>query len=74
LAEIASDADKQAALAAARDGFERHFLDDFYWAIALQSPHMLHALIMAPDWACRPENQSKPPPVFRLVERKKNGH
>ena len=47
LAVIASDPDKPAALAAAMDGFERDFIDDFYWAIGLQSPHMLHALMMA---------------------------
>ena len=62
LAVIASDPDKRAALV------ERDFPDDFYWAIGLQSPHMLHALMMALNWACRPENQSKPRPVFRLVE------
>ena len=71
---IASDPDKRAALAAAMDGFERDFLDDFYWAIGLQSPHMPHALMMALNGACRPENQSKPRPLFRLVDRKKNGH
>jgi hypothetical protein len=38
LAVITSDPHKQAALAAAMDGFERHFLDDFYWVIGLQSP------------------------------------
>jgi hypothetical protein len=74
LAVIASDPDKRAALAAAMDGFEQDFLDDFYWAIGLQSPHMLHALMMALNWACRPKDQSKPRPVFRLVDRKKNGH
>jgi hypothetical protein len=47
LAVMASDPDKRAALAAALDGFERDFLDDFYWAIGLQSPRMLHALMMA---------------------------
>ena len=47
LAVIASDPDKRAALAAAMDGFKRDFLHDFYWAIGLQSPHMLHALMMA---------------------------
>jgi len=29
------------------DGFDRDFLDDFYWAIELQSPRMLRALMMA---------------------------
>jgi hypothetical protein len=49
-------------------------LDDFYWAIGLLSPHMLYALMMALNWAWRPENQSKPRPVFRPVDRKNNGH
>jgi hypothetical protein len=44
---LGSDPDKRAALAAAMDGFERDFLGDFYWVIGLQSPHMLHALMMA---------------------------
>jgi hypothetical protein len=63
VAVIASDPDKRAALAAAMDGFEREFLDDFYWVIGLQSPQMLHALMMALNCACRPENQYEPRPV-----------
>ena len=65
----ASDPAKREALASTIDSFHESFPDDFHWAIGPQSPTLLYHLMMTIDAACRPESQSKPRPVIRLVDR-----
>jgi hypothetical protein len=70
----AADPAKREALARAMDGYHECFPEDFHWAIGPQAPMVLHNLFMTVDAACRPEAQSKPTPVMRLVDRKPEGN
>ena len=69
----ASDPTKRQVLAEIIDAYAEQFPDEFYWAIGAQSPMMLHELLAMIDSACRPDSQSKPRPVIRLVDRKPEG-
>jgi hypothetical protein len=66
----AADPAKRDALAKAIDVFHEDFPEDFHWAVGVQSPTLLYHLFMSIDGACRPEAQSKPRSVIRLVYRK----
>jgi hypothetical protein len=65
-----ADPDKREALAKTIDAYHDDFPEEFHWAIGAQSPTLLHNLMMAIDVACRPDAQSKPRSVIRLVDRK----
>ena len=69
----ASDPAKRQILAQTIDAYAEQFPDEFYWAIGAQAPMMLHELLTMIDAACRPDSQSKPRPVIRLVDRKPEG-
>jgi hypothetical protein len=69
----AADPEKRKILAQTIDSYAEQFPDEFYWAIGAQAPMMLHELLTTIDAACRPESQSKPRPVIRLVDRKPEG-
>jgi hypothetical protein len=70
----ASDPAKPEALAEAIDGYHEDFPEDFHWAVGAQSPVLLHHLVMVIDSACRPEAQSKPRAIVRLVDRRPEGN
>jgi len=70
----AADPAKREALAHTIDAYEEDFPDDFFWAIGSQAPMLLWHLFTTIDSACRPEAQSKPRPVIRLVDRKPEGN
>ena len=69
-----ADPAKREALARTIDAYQDDFPEDFYWAIGQQAPMLLHHLFSTIDAACRPEAQSKPRPVIRLVDRKPEGN
>jgi hypothetical protein len=69
----AADPAKREHLAKTIDAYSEDFVNDFYWAIGAQAPTLLSNLMLAIDAACRPEAQSKPRRVFRLVDRKPEG-
>src|SRR5262249_14413317 len=66
----AADPDKRKKLAQTLDAYHDDFPEDFLWATGAQSPILLYHLIMAIDTGCRPEKQSKPRGVVRLVDRR----
>ena len=66
----AADPDKRAVLAGAIDGYGDNCPDEFFWAFGGQAPTLLSNVMMAIDWSCRPESQSRPRPAVRLVDRK----
>jgi hypothetical protein len=70
----ASDPAKREALARTINAYEEDFPEDFHWAIGAQAPVLLYHLMMSIDVACRPEAQSKPRGVIRLVDRKPEGN
>ena len=69
----AADPAKREALAQTIDHYAEDFPDDFFWAVGPQSPMLLHEIMSVIDAACRPEAQSKPRAVVRLVDRKPEG-
>lgn len=69
----AADPARREALAEAIDGYAADFPDDFSWAVGPSSPALLHHLMVLIDSACRPDSQSKPRPLIRLVDRKPEG-
>lgn len=69
----ASDPAKREALAKAIDAYCEYFPEEFFWAMGAQSPTLLYHLLMSIDGACRPDSQSKPRSVIRLVDRKPEG-
>jgi hypothetical protein len=69
----ASDPAKRAELARTIDAYAEDFPDDFFWAVGPQAPTLLNHMLSMIDAACRPEAQSKPRPVIRLVDRKPEG-
>jgi hypothetical protein len=70
----ASDPAKREALAQTIDAYAEDFPEDFHWAIGAQSPTLLSHLMLTIDVACRPDQQSKPRGVIRLVDRKPEGN
>ena len=68
-----ADPAKRDALAVILDAYADEFPEDFYWAIGPQAPMLLYNLMSMIDAACRPDAQSKPRPVIRLVDRKPEG-
>ena len=71
----AADPAKREALADTIDAYATGgFGDEFHWAIGPQSPTLLHHLMSTIDAACRPEAQSKPRAVIRLIDRKPEGN
>jgi hypothetical protein len=70
----AADPAKRQKLAQTIDAYTEDFPDDFFWAVGAQSPTLLHNLLMCVDSACRPDAQSKPRSVIRLVDRKPEGN
>ena len=70
----ASDPAKRETLAQTIDAYCEDFPDEFFWATGAQSPSLLHHLMMAIDWSSRPDAESKPRPVIRLVDRKPAGN
>ena len=70
----AADPVKRAGLAHTIDAYSEDFPEEFFWAIGPQSPALLHNMLMAIDACCRPEQQSKPRPPIRLVDRKPEGN
>ncbi|MGQ0686565.1 hypothetical protein [Bradyrhizobium sp.] len=69
----AADPEKRKALADAIDAYGECFPEEMDWAFSAQSPAFLHQLILAINYACRPEAQSKTRPAIRLVDRKPEG-
>jgi hypothetical protein len=69
----ASDPAKRKLLAETIDAYANDFPEEFFWATGAQAPVLLHNLILAVDWSCRPDAQSKPRPAIRLVDRKPQG-
>jgi hypothetical protein len=70
----AADPAKRKTLAETIDAYAEDFPEDFHWAIGAQSPTFLYHLLMSIDTACRPDAQSKPRGVIRLVDRKPEGN
>jgi hypothetical protein len=70
----AADPVKRKVLAKTIDAYQEDFPDEFHWAIGAQSPTLLYHLLMSIDSACRPEAQSKPRGIVRLVDRKPEGN
>lgn len=70
----AADPAKRETLAQTMDAYCEDFPEDFFWAIGPQAPTLLNRLMMTVDMACRPEEQSKPRGVIRLVDRKPEGN
>jgi hypothetical protein len=68
-----SDPEKRETLAKTIDAYSEDFQEDFFWAIGPQSPSLLYHLMMSIDSATRPDAESKPRPVIRLVDRKPIG-
>ena len=69
-----SDPQKRATLAKTIDAYCEDFPEDFFWATSAQAPSLLYNLMMAIDSASRPDAESKPRPVIRLVDRKPIGN
>jgi hypothetical protein len=69
-----SDPEKREALAKTIDAYSEDFQEDFFWAIGPQAPVLLYHLMMSIDSATRPDAESKPRPVIRLVDRKPIGN
>ena len=69
-----SDHQKREVLALTIDAYHENFLEDFHWAVGAQSPVLLHHLVLSIDMSCRPEEQSTPRGVIRLVDRKPEGN
>src|SRR4051812_46622926 len=65
----AADPDRRRALAETIDSYSQDSSDEFSWAVGVQSPTLLNHVMNTIDVACRPESQSKPKPVIRLVDR-----
>jgi hypothetical protein len=74
-AVIASaDPAKRETLAKTVDAYCEDFPEEFFWATSAQSPALLYQLMIAIDSSSRPEAESKPRPVIRLVDRKPVGN
>ena len=69
----AADPAKRDALAKTIDAYAHDFPDEFYWGVSAQAPALLCHLLRTIDVACRPEVQTKPRPVIRLIDRKPGG-
>jgi hypothetical protein len=69
-----TDPKKREELAKTIDAYHEDFPEDFHWAIGAQSPVLLHHLMISLDVACRPNTESKPRGVTRLVDRKPEGN
>jgi hypothetical protein len=69
----AADPDKRKDLAQTIDAYADDFPHEFYWAVGSQAPTLLNYMLSTIDAACRPEQQSKPRPAIRLVDRKPEG-
>ena len=67
-------AEKREALAKTIDAYSEDFQEDFFWATGPQAPVLLYHLMMSIDSATRPDAESKPRPVIRLVDRKPIGN
>jgi hypothetical protein len=65
---------KREELSKTIDAYHNDFPEDFRWAIGAQSPTLLSLLLLALDWACRSDAQSKSPTVIRLIDRKPEGN
>ena len=65
-----SDPKKREILARTIDAYREDCPDEFLWATGAQSPLLLHHLFMSIDASCRPEEESRPARVIRLVDRK----
>lgn len=70
----AADPIKREALAKTIDAYCEDFPEEFVWATGAQAPTLLWHLITSINSACRPEKQSKPRSVVRLVDRKPEGN
>ena len=69
-----ADPAKREALARTIDAYSEDFTEDFFWAMGAASPTLLSHLLQTIDTACRPDKQSKPRGVIRLVDRKSEGN
>jgi len=69
-----SDPAKREELTKTIDAYHNDFPEDFRWAIGAQSPTLLSNLLLAIDWACRSNAQSKSRGVVRLIDRKPEGN
>jgi hypothetical protein len=69
----AADPAKREAHARTIDAWANDFPEDFLWAVGPQAPTLLNHILSTIDLACRPEAQSKPRGVIRLVDRKPEG-
>jgi len=69
-----ADPAKREALAQTIDAYADDFPEDFFWAVGGQAPALLHHLMMIIDTASRPDAQSRPRGVIRLVDRKPEGN
>jgi len=69
----AADPARREALARTIDAYAEDFPDEFFWATSAQAPMLLYQMLLSIDLACRPEAQSKPRPVMRLVDRTPEG-
>lgn len=69
-----SDPAKREELTKTIDAYHNDFPEDFRWAIGAQSPTLLSHLLLAIDWACRSDAQSKIRNAIRLIDRKPEGN
>jgi hypothetical protein len=73
-AVIASaDPAKRETLAKTIDAYCEDFPEEFFWATGAQAPSLLYHLMISIDSVSRPDAESKPRPVIRLVDRKPVG-
>jgi hypothetical protein len=68
------DPAKRETLARTIDAYCEDSPEEFFWAMGAQSPVLLYHLMMSIDSASRPDVESKPRPVIRLVDRKPVGN
>lgn len=52
-----ASAEKRGALAETIDAYAEDFPEEFFWAIGVQAPMLLHHLLMTIDMACRPDDE-----------------
>jgi hypothetical protein len=69
-----ADPAKRETLAKTIDAYCEDFPEDFFWAIGGQAPSLLYHLMLSIDSASRPDAESKPRPVIRLVDRRPIGN
>lgn len=70
----AADPKKREVLARTIDAYGKDFPETLDWAMSAEAPVLLFHLLGTIDAACRPEAQSKPRSIVRLVDREPEGN